>query len=52
MMSSIAIVNNICDVSFLNLERYDPPESGRWYVFISGEKFINASSTNVVSLSP
>ena len=49
LMYSRAIVNIMCDVSFSNLEMYEPPESGRWYVVISGEKFMKASSENFVS---
>ena len=40
MTDSKAIVNIMCDVSFSNLEMYEPPESGRWYVVISGEKIV------------
>ena len=49
MTDSKAIVNIMCDVSFSNLEMYEPPESGKWYVVISGEKFMNAFSENFVS---
>ena len=48
MTDSRAIVSIMCDVSFSNLEMYEPPESGRWYVGISGEKFMKASSENFV----
>ena len=46
MTDSKAIVNTMWDVSFSNLDKYEPPESGKWYVVISGEKFMNASSSN------
>ena len=35
----------------MNLEMYEPPESGKWYVVISGEKFMKASSANFVSFN-
>ena len=49
MTDSKAIVNIMCDVSFSDLEMYEPPESGKWYVVISGEIFMNAFSENFVS---
>ena len=42
MTDSKAIVNTMWDVSFSNLDKYEPPESGKWYVVIFGEKFMNA----------
>ena len=41
MTDSNAIVNTMWDVSFSNLDKYEPLESGRWYVVIFGEKFMH-----------
>ena len=49
MTDSNAIVNTMWDVSFSNLDKYEPPESGRWYIVIVGEKFMNVSAAICVS---
>ena len=49
MTDSNTIVNTMWDVSFSNLDKYEPAESGKWYVVIFGEKFMNASAANCVS---
>ena len=38
--------NFICNDVDRYRDIYDPPESGKWYVFIVGEKFIKSDSWN------
>ena len=46
ILSSKNNVNFICDDIDRYRDIYDPPESGKWYVFIVGEKFIKSDSWN------
>ena len=46
ILSSKNNVNFICDDIDRYRDIYESPESGRWYVFIVGEKFIKSDSRN------
>ena len=46
IFSSKNDVNFICDDIEWYRDTYDPPKSGKWYVYIVGEKFIKSDSWN------